>query len=78
MLTARLRLYIHVVKLGWSALHKMSNFSPHKCQNNISNVSNATKIKSSQNAPHFESIKQVLNTQKVKFDSKHNVHRPTR
>ena len=55
---------IHVVKLGWSALHKMSNFSPHKGQNNVSNVSKATKIKSSQNAPHFKSIKQILNSQK--------------
>ena len=78
MLTARPRIYIHVAKLGWSPLHKMSNFSPHKCQNDISNVSNATKIKFTQNVPHFESMKQVLNTQKVKFDSKHNANRPTR
>ena len=78
MLTARPHIYIHVAKLGWSALHKMSNFSPHKCQNDISNVSNATKIKFTPNVPHFESIKRVLNTQKVTFASKRNANRPTR
>ena len=68
---------MHVAKQGWSPLHKMSNFSPHKCQNDISNVSNATENKIYTECTTLQINQIGLNTQKVKFDSKHNTNRPT-